>query len=313
MTTPSGILAWGQAGQYNGIDDRLVIRSLSAQGPAPLFGLTLAPTAVAGSGLAINVGPWHAIVDCGDGTSAVIGSRSATSINETAGGASVRTDYLWADINPDGATWTMNVITQAAASGRTGVQLATITVPASAATSAAMTIVPSAVPWQWGGLAADQYGVLRYTDLAGLTYALGARRVVTTSAVTVTSSFTQIGAMSFQVGAGQSYRFDALFRFKQGTTANIAGNVQFSMPATSNLLWFPWYSANASATFQNSGVSSASGVNVLGSTPANAEIDVWLRGQVTFSAGGLLVVGGQAAASAQFTAQPGCQFDLYPV
>jgi len=311
MSTPT--LAWGQAGQYNAIDDRLVIRSLSLLTPPPQFGVAAPPSLSAGSGLTINVGPWNAIVDCGDGTSAVIGNRAASTVLETAGGASQRTDYIWADINPDGATTTVSVITQAAASGRTGCQLGTVVVPASAATAAAMTITAVASPWQWGGLAADANGVLRYTDNAGLTYALGARRVVTTSAVTVTSSFTQIGGMSFPVGAGQSYRFDALFRFKQGTTANIAGNVQFQMPATSNLLWFPWYSANASSTFFNSGVVAGSGVNVLGTTAANGEIDVWVRGQVTFSAGGLLVVGGQAAASAQFTAQPGCQFDLYPV
>jgi len=311
MTTPT--LAWGQAGQYNAVDDRLVIRSLSLLTPPPLFGVAAPPTLSAGSGLTINIGPWNAIVDCGDGTSAVIGNRAASTVLETAGGASQRTDYIWADINPDGATTTVSVITQAAASGRTGCQLGTVVVPASAATAAAMTITTVASPWQWGSLAADQYGILRYTDNAGLSYALGAHRTVTTGAVTITSTFTQIGNMSFQVGAGQSYRFDAMFRFKQGTTANIAGNIQMQMPATSNFIWFPWYSVNSSSTFFNQGVSSSAGVNVLGSTAANAEIDIWFRGQVTFSASGLWVIGGQAAASAQFTAQPGCEFDVYPV
>jgi hypothetical protein len=140
MTT--GLLEWGQAGNYNAANDRLAIRALA--GPT-FFGLVLVPTMAAGSGLAVSIGPWLAIVDCGDGTSAVIGNTASASINETAGGASQRTDVLWADINPDGTSqWSLSWL-PSPVSGRTGVALGTAVVPASAATAAAMTFTPGSI------------------------------------------------------------------------------------------------------------------------------------------------------------------------
>jgi len=140
MTT--GLLDWGQAGNYNAVNDRMVIRALA--GPQ-FFGLVLAPTIGAGSGLAVNIGPWLAIVDAGDGTSAVVGNTSAGSINQTAGGASQRTDVLWADINVDGTSqWSLSWL-PSPVTGRTGVALATAVVPASAATAAAMTFTPAGI------------------------------------------------------------------------------------------------------------------------------------------------------------------------
>jgi hypothetical protein len=141
MTMPTGLLAWGQAGQYNGIDDRSAIAALYGSGSG-LGGLVSPPTLTAGSGLAVTMGPWLAVVDCGDGTRAVIGSRASATFNETAGGASARADVLWADISPDNATWTLSLITEAAMAGRTGVFLGLILVPASASTSAAMDLRP---------------------------------------------------------------------------------------------------------------------------------------------------------------------------
>ena len=141
MTMPTGLLAWGQAGQYNAIDDRSVIAGLYLASGA-LGGLVSPPTLTAGTGLAITIGPWLAVVDCGDGTRSVIGSRAATTFNETAGGASARVDVLWADISPDNATWTLSLITETAMSGRSGVFLGLIFVPASASTSAAMQLNP---------------------------------------------------------------------------------------------------------------------------------------------------------------------------
>jgi len=140
MTMPTGLLEWGQAGQYNGIDDRFTIGALHQAGG--LTGLVVPPTLAAGTGLAITMGPWSAVVDCGDGTRAVIGSRASTTFNETSGGASARADVIWADINPDNATWTISLITEAAMSGRLGCFLGLILVPASASTSAAMDLRP---------------------------------------------------------------------------------------------------------------------------------------------------------------------------
>jgi hypothetical protein len=133
-----GILAWGQSGAYNGVDDREVILALYASGRGqPRGGLVIAPTLVAGSALSFTIGAWAAVVDCGDGTKAVIGSRATTSIDISAGGGSARADVLWADINPDAATYQVGIITEAAMAGRAGVYLGLILVPAGAGTSAA--------------------------------------------------------------------------------------------------------------------------------------------------------------------------------
>jgi hypothetical protein len=140
MTTPSGLLEWGQSGNYNAIDDRGVIGALAGFRPN---GLIVAPVLTAGAGLVVNISAWSALVDCGDGTRAVIGSRTAQTITETAGGASPRTDYIWADLSVDPGTWSASIVTSIPA--RTGVLLGTITVPASAATAAAMTFSSGAL------------------------------------------------------------------------------------------------------------------------------------------------------------------------
>ena len=141
MTMPTGLLEWGQAGAFNAIDDRSVLAGISAS-DGGLNGLLIAPTMTAGTGLVVNLGPWMAIADCGDGTKAMIGSRAAATFNETAGGASARADVLWADISPDSATWTLSLISEAAMVGRAGAFLGLILVPASASTSAAMDLRP---------------------------------------------------------------------------------------------------------------------------------------------------------------------------
>ncbi len=134
-----GLLAWGQSGVYNGVDDREVILALYASGRGqPRGGLVIAPTLTPASGLTFTIGPWAAVVDCGDGTKAVIGSRSTTSIDVNAGGGSARADVLWADISPDPATYQVSIITEAAMAGRAGVYLGLILVPASAGVATAM-------------------------------------------------------------------------------------------------------------------------------------------------------------------------------
>jgi len=150
----AGLLEWGQAGNYNAADDRQVIAALysASQDRNPgiagsLFrargGLIVAPTLTPGSALSVNIGPWMACVDCGDGTKAIIGPRSTTAIDIAAGGGSARVDVLWADITPDAAQYQVGIITEAAMAGRSGVFLGLIFVPAGAATSAACTLNPS--------------------------------------------------------------------------------------------------------------------------------------------------------------------------
>lgn len=144
----AGLLAWGQAGQYNAVDDRMVINALYGDAnnrcAGTRAGLVVAPTLTAGSGLVVNIGAWTAVVDCGDGTKAVVGTRVTTTIDETASGAA-RTDVLWADINPDNATHQVSIITEAAMVGRAGVFLGLIIVPASVSTAAAMDLRPASV------------------------------------------------------------------------------------------------------------------------------------------------------------------------
>ena len=138
--TVSGLLSWGQAGNYNAIDDRSVIGALFAGGRAT-GGLVSPPTLTPQTGLTIAIGPWLAIVDCGDGTRAVVGSRATTTIDETASGAA-RADVLWCDVSPDAATYTISLITEAAMAGRAGVFLGLILVPASASSASAMDLRP---------------------------------------------------------------------------------------------------------------------------------------------------------------------------
>jgi hypothetical protein len=142
MTTPSGLLAWGQSGNYNAVDDRSVITALANSRNGVVIPCPLS----AGSGLTVNVGAgWLAVANCGDGTSGVIGSRVAIPVAVPAGPATgTLTSYIWADVNPDAATFTINVITPAAAAGRSGVQLGTVLANAGNNTAASMTL--TAVP-----------------------------------------------------------------------------------------------------------------------------------------------------------------------
>jgi hypothetical protein len=150
MTTPSGLLAWGQAGHYDAVDDRIVITAL-AGGSA---GLVVPPTLTAQAGLTVRMGPWVAIVDCGDLTRGVIGTRDQQNIDVPAGGGATRTDIIWADIDPDGGLYSVALYPQSATVGRPGVALGSIVVPAGANTAAAMDLRPGAVtagrptPWQ---------------------------------------------------------------------------------------------------------------------------------------------------------------------
>jgi hypothetical protein len=142
MTTPGGKLSWGQAGAYDAIDDRGVIAAVTG-GRTGVVGQPV--TVLAGTGLAMTVkAGWLAVVACGDGTSAVIGSRTDLSVNGNAGPASgSRTDLIWGDLSADNATWSMSVITAPPAQGRTGIALATLLVPQGANAASAFTMTPA--------------------------------------------------------------------------------------------------------------------------------------------------------------------------
>jgi hypothetical protein len=138
---PSGPLLWGQAGIYDAIDDRLAVTTLAAG----TVGLVRPPTLTPGAGLLVNVGRWHGTADCGDGTLAVIGTRDTQAIEVPAGGATSRTDVLFAEVDPDDGTWTADLFTEAEVAGRLGTTLGTIGVPAGANGSAQFDLRPATV------------------------------------------------------------------------------------------------------------------------------------------------------------------------
>lgn len=142
MTTPTGLLEWGQAGQYNAVDDRSVITALANT----RNGMVTAAALSAGAGLVVNIAAgWLAVANCGDATSAVIGSRVALAVTVPAGPSSgTLTSYIWADVQPDAATYTISVITPAQASGRSGVQLGTVVANAGNNAASQMTLTSAA-------------------------------------------------------------------------------------------------------------------------------------------------------------------------
>jgi hypothetical protein len=133
---------WGQGGQYNAVDDRAVITALANT----KNGIVKPCALSAGAGLIVNIaGGWLAVANCGDGTSAVIGSRTVLPVTVPAGPASgTLTSYVWADVNPDAATFTVNVITPAQAAGRSGVQLGTVVAGAGNNAASQMAITATA-------------------------------------------------------------------------------------------------------------------------------------------------------------------------
>jgi hypothetical protein len=141
MTTPSGRLAWGQAGNYDAADDRAVIAAVSGLRTGLVTPLTARP----GAGLFVIIdGGWLGIADCGDGTSGVVGDRGDLAVEANPGPATgERLDVIWCDVEPDEGTWELNVITAAEAAGRPGIPLVYLTVPAGAALAAQMDITPA--------------------------------------------------------------------------------------------------------------------------------------------------------------------------
>lgn len=176
MTTPSGLLSWGQGGTYDAVDDRAVITALANTRQ----GLVTAVKLTAGTGLNVTIAPgWLGVANCGDSTMAVVGSRSTLSVAVPAGPATgSATYYLWCDVNPDAATWTINVITPAQSTGRSGILLGTVVAPANSNTAAAMTLTPATVGFgnvEGLVIATSQTGgkVYLYADTTGHLYVQG--------------------------------------------------------------------------------------------------------------------------------------------
>lgn len=141
MTTPTGRLAWGQAGNYDAADDRAVIAAVSGLRTGLVTPLAARP----GAGLFVIIeGGWLGIADCGDGTSGVAGARLDLAIEARPGPVTgERLDVIWCDVEPDEGTWELTVITEPEAAGRPGIPLVYLTVPAGATLAAQMDITPA--------------------------------------------------------------------------------------------------------------------------------------------------------------------------
>lgn len=232
MTTPSGLLMWGQAGAYDAINDRSVIAAVTAG----RVGLTTLVHATAGSGLQITVsGGWAGIAACGDGTSAVVGSTTDQVVTCNPGPASgSRVDYIWCDVQPDLGTWSLTVVDASTVAGRTGLPLVTLTVPANATLATQMTIAPYP-PTLEKHLMASTATVDTVTRTA--TAWSGATTVVTAVATclgghyyrvrVITDSFMGIASGSIDARGGIGYRAAGA----ADTTSNLYRSTCLALPA----------------------------------------------------------------------------------
>lgn len=149
MSTPSGLLRWGQSGRYSAWDDRVVTTALAGRRTGVVVPVRLA----AAAGLTITLeAHWIAVAPCGDGTVAVITSPVAVSVPvwpAEADADAERRDELRAEIDdPEAATWVMSVMP----AGRTsGILLGWVVVPPAAASAADMVLVPREQDFSTGG------------------------------------------------------------------------------------------------------------------------------------------------------------------
>ena len=147
MTTPAGLLRWGQSGRYSAWDDRQVITALAGRRAGIVTAVRLSPAL--GLGIAVDPG-WLAIAECGDGTVAVLASDVDTEVQAVQGGAEAREDELWAVVtDPETATYRLAVLP--GDGDYTGVQLGIIRVPAGAIASGQMQLVPLEPDFGGGG------------------------------------------------------------------------------------------------------------------------------------------------------------------
>ena len=138
MAQHTGKLMWGQAGEYDAVDDRQVIGATIQGVP----GVWIPPTLAAGPGLGVRVGPFTGAVACGDGTIAVAASHDEIILTQTGGGSLDRTDEIWLAGDPDNAAWTLDFEPTANTAALLGISLGSVTVPAGANQASQFTFAP---------------------------------------------------------------------------------------------------------------------------------------------------------------------------
>ena len=147
MSTPSGLLRWGQTGRYSAREDRQVITALAGRRAGIVTAVRLSPAL--GLGIAVDPG-WLAIAECGDGTVAVLTSDDGAEVQAAQGGAEAREDEFWAVVtDPETATYRLAVLP--GGGDYTGVQLGIIRVPAGAIISGQMQLIPLEPNFGGGG------------------------------------------------------------------------------------------------------------------------------------------------------------------
>jgi hypothetical protein len=151
MTTPYGLLRWGQAGRYTALDDRLVITALAGGRNGIVRPVSMAPAA----GLAITIeAGWLAVADCADGTCAVLASDNAIEVRVGPGGAADRRDEVLAEVvDPETAQWAVSVMPPGSGGAEStgGIVLGWVHVPAGATTAEQMGLEPRAQDFSTGG------------------------------------------------------------------------------------------------------------------------------------------------------------------
>jgi hypothetical protein len=149
MTTPYGLLRWGQAGRYTAVDDRLVITALAGG----RNGIVRPVQMNAATGLAITIeAGWLAVADCADGTCAVLASDNAIEVRALAGGAQDRRDEVVAEItDPETAQWSVSVLAPGSGVTTGGIVLGWVHVPPGATTAEQMRLEPRGQDFSTGG------------------------------------------------------------------------------------------------------------------------------------------------------------------
>lgn len=151
MTTPYGLLRWGQAGRYTALDDRLVITALAGGRNGIIRPVQMSPAA----GLAITIeGGWLAVADCADGTCAVLASDNAIEVRAAPGGELDRRDEILAEVtDPETAQWAVSVLPPGAGGAEStgGIVLGWVHVPAGATSAEQMGLEPRLQDFSTGG------------------------------------------------------------------------------------------------------------------------------------------------------------------
>lgn len=286
---PTGLLMWGQAGIYNGVDDRAVITAVTDNA---IGGIVRPPGLSAGPGLALNVaGGWVAVASCGDGTNAVVRAAITHQVQVPAGAPGVtRRDLLWCDTYPDDGRWVLRVIREAEMPGRPGLPLARITVPPGANLASQMTFTHD-VHFLSPKVDSDprsNHGTGTYTDLTPpYPFALyGIRR-------DAMFRLTAYGVVDVGSGtAGLRWRIGgATLDWTPATLGGGMANRLFHWDATAVVIFGSGFAAGVGNTKLTVTVSRASGRADPGSTLTATRY----AGSVGFGAGPWLTFGLQAA------------------